>query len=26
VAHFEWPDMGTSANVEDSGADLRLTL
>jgi hypothetical protein len=26
VAHFEWPDMGTSANVEDSGADPRLTL
>jgi hypothetical protein len=26
VAHFEWPDMGTSTNVENSGAEARLTL
>jgi hypothetical protein len=26
VAHFEWPDMGTSAVVKNTGAGTRLTL
>ena len=26
VAHFEWPDMGTSASVQNGGADQRPTF
>jgi len=26
VAHFEWPDMGTSEVVKNDGAGTRLTL